>query len=1011
MDHPSAKDSFVSRPYIKKNIVKDLLLKETNIFNGIEEFCIKNSLIIPKQDNYEKFNVSIIFELLRYEYVIFLTNKYFTFFKKSLLEFFKKCNILCLNYYDKVHIQRGIELFNFWIRSSEDNITKDQIILKYKLRKLKKFYFFENMIEPNILYKKIIFSNEELFISFDKYSIKKIEYKLKAFSQIAEKMGAIKIEIIYDKEIYEKNNFETTLNGNEVGAGLSKTNINESSEQIKLGFDYSSDSYNFNLNKFDLVDTINKENVFFISKEEFESDIDLNFLIDARCINLIKEYNTELIFKYANEWEKKIFLYALKFNLVLNSNGSKKNDTNIKIKIIFLNIYMHFKDITGGNMYCLKEGFFHLSNLILNNPKSEWAYLKIANFLYSHLYYLQKNKFKINVQYNNLDLIKTFEDIIELNFTKDELSKLFEEFFQQNLNYEQFKHMREIIIKQVSNFYDIIERHSYYGIEKKNIYLSKEITFTNKLLYISYQYHIIKTYKLNLLNKIKVHIDYIFSEINNLKMFSDYKDSLYFKQPIIKSQINILNSSTDITYLLLKKYPKFNLEMDNPIKKMINPLLHELLSYIKKRGYIIKLTNEHILVLKLIKSLCFYAKKYNTIIFKNNSKNFIYNNFIKYATKYIYFLPHHFLDYETDAEIGNIDIDISKNIIELNNDETFTDSYCENKSLTDDNNDNDNDNDIDNDDDIDNDIDNDDDIDITVDDNDNERLTEHVYNYNYDDNNSCKSDLSEDKETNISELSKNSFIDNMYRKILKTNEYLDLFKLYYDRHILFNLNNDIDLLPNLINIFTPNLSDYYNEESIKNTIYQNILYYNDYDYDYEELENLIKYCFNRSFNINNGLFDYICKNKKYDLAKYKLTKILNEVIVNRSYEEKSNYNIIAQLLIPLIVYRLNPNDFEFDLENSDRTKISLIKKVNNFMLKLIKNYNQANNFNFDISNYDFEKYSKIIHLNYLKYRIFYTVDNFQELIYFNKNSEIISTIAEHDYNDKILTISKYNSNN
>ena len=38
-----------------------------------------------------------------------------------------------------------------------------------------------------------------------------------------------------------------------------------------------------------------------------------------------------------------------------------------------------------------------------------------------------------------------------------------------------------------------------------------------------------------------------------------------------------------------------------------------------------------------------------------------------------------------------------------------------------------------------------------------------------------------------------------------------------------------------------------------------------------------------------------------------------------------------------------------------------------------------------ISSDNIDKYSQIIHLNYAKHRIFYTIDNFQDLINFDKN--------------------------
>ena len=132
------------------------------------------------------------------------------------------------------------------------------------------------------------------------------------------------------------------------------------------------------------------------------------------------------------------------------------------------------------------------------------------------------------------------------------------------------------------------------------------------------------------------------------------------------------------------------------------------------------------------------------------------------------------------------------------------------------------------------------------------------------------------------------------------------------------------------------------------------------------------------------MYEYVCTfGKKYDKTKINLVKELNSIIVNKSYEEKNSYNIVAQLLIPLIVYSLTPDDFEFDLDSYEKspradsyfgkTKTSLIKKVNNFIIKLVRNSNC------DISE-NLDNYRKNTHLNYSKHRIFYTVEDLKQII-------------------------------
>ena len=510
--------------YINNNIMEEII----DILNNFEI------------NNKNKINNKEIFNLLTYEYVIFLGNTYYNFFNKNLLYFFSKCKILYFSYYDKEKILNQIDKINNFIKFSEKN-NKDYIIEKLNLKKLKLIYFFENKIELNTLYKKIKFAREELFLTFDKFSIKNIEYKLKAFSQIAEKMGATNIEIDYNNDNKSLKKISLGLQGLNNGGEIGSKNKEETNENIKFNFDYTKKNYNFNLNKFDLIDTINKENEFFITKEEFESDIDLKFLIDSRCINLIKKYDTCLIFKNVSELERKLSIKAKSFGLNMDYISNNISNTSIKINIEFVNIYDFPKSINGYNIYNLKEGFFHLSNLIKNESENkkvkeikenfenillkEDIYIKINNFLYSHLKSLKEKKFIINLNYHKKkDIIKAYNIIINSNFSKIEIKHLFYSFFNNNLNYEQFKIFRNIILDPTDNFYDILLKYNYYGnikndngdIIKYNFYeniINGKDNYLDKLIFISYQYHLIVNTKIEIIDYIEITINNIFTNI------------------------------------------------------------------------------------------------------------------------------------------------------------------------------------------------------------------------------------------------------------------------------------------------------------------------------------------------------------------------------------------------------------------------------------------------------------------------------------------------------------------
>ena len=103
----------------------NIIFDPSNPFEYIENFCSINGLNIPipmtNPNSTKMFNPNIVLDLLTHDYVIFFTSKYFSWFKRPLIEFFKKCEIVCLNYYDKKLIERSIEQLNFFIKKNQSD--------------------------------------------------------------------------------------------------------------------------------------------------------------------------------------------------------------------------------------------------------------------------------------------------------------------------------------------------------------------------------------------------------------------------------------------------------------------------------------------------------------------------------------------------------------------------------------------------------------------------------------------------------------------------------------------------------------------------------------------------------------------------------------------------------------------------------------------------------------------------------------------------------------------------
>jgi len=603
--------------------------KSIDIFENIIMKCCKiNKIHISQIENKKEIinEYKNILCLFRSQYSIFLTDKFFSWRKRLILRYLKRYNIVYLNFNYRTDILSIIECINkiiviyykFIESIKKNNIDDDNDIfikeynkgkildeyyqqdnysdiyelneykknlITYKLiydlthilniKKIKIIRFSENIIEPSTLYKKISFSTEELYFPFENYIVKKREYKLRTLCQIAEKLGATYIKINSDVNTETTTNVSVAGESNNVSTGMKIKNKNNKLDSINLEFKYTNFASSLNLNKYYINKLVNDESEFMITKEEFYSDIDFKFLIDARCINLIQTYNTKIIINHFNELERKLFIKAQGFGINVNYSHSIYNSDTLNIEITFTDIYAkdNLNYMTGGNLYIVKEGFWHLTNImqkkfvdILDNIEKNKGelkthenitvelvhnnilnvYNKIDNFLLSQLYFSNKHYCDIvQNQNNNINLMNIYNDIIVLNFKNDkfinsdniiydkkiddkkkdkikqEVAFLNMKTYIQNNTYDYLLYIyfsnnsnKNLTYDKFKNFRDIL----IYGND--NIFKDIDHDLINKYYFISSQYHcIIKLHDL-LLSQIKkyieIHCSKILSELTTL---------------------------------------------------------------------------------------------------------------------------------------------------------------------------------------------------------------------------------------------------------------------------------------------------------------------------------------------------------------------------------------------------------------------------------------------------------------------------------------------------------------
>ena len=509
---------FVFNNKVKK---EDLNLTCEKIYNILEPYIeFKNTIFEPVID---------IIKLYYSDYIIFLTNKFFNL-KKKLLVCFDKYNVVYFNYADKNKIINIINIINNFIKKS-DNIAKNNFIdilnethndFFNNTKKMKQIFFSENIYEPDILYKKIHFSNQEIFIPFDQYIIKKMEYKLRTFCQIAEKLGAEKIIIDYNSSKHVDNNINLNMNFFSSMIGTNYESKQDNNEDIQIIFEYPNNHSDININKFYLIDSILNENEFLISKEDFESDLELKFLIDTRCINFIQKYHTNFIINHINKIEQKIFLKAHNYGLNIGNLNLKNNFIKISINIDFFQIQNNFDIIDGTNIHVLREGFIHLANIIKKDNK----YIKLLRFLQSHLNAVEKKWIYLNYDFDNVDKVnKIYNDIINLNFKEDEICDIINGFFTNNLTWYNFKKFRDLILK---------------GSD----------TNIEKIYFITFQYHDIMNNKKHIMYDVDKCIDfYINNFINNFNKFeiNEIQRSNSISEQLIESESFDQNDEKDMS--------------------------------------------------------------------------------------------------------------------------------------------------------------------------------------------------------------------------------------------------------------------------------------------------------------------------------------------------------------------------------------------------------------------------------------------------------------------------------
>jgi hypothetical protein len=222
----------------------DKISKEHNLYNILSSsdmlIFINNKKIIKKHSGvFNCFSPSRCMEEENFPGCTFLPFEYVSYLKKYIHE---------LNTYISTNDLKNIRVFN-------DNDICNSI------------YFDEGEIKKNCVYKKMEVMNKIIFIPLNKYQLKQTEYKIRGFCQIAEELGANKIEIKFQKNnnIITNKKLEVSL-GAELdlfagSLGLVSNSDSSSNENQNYILEYPSIN-TISLNEKNIIKKIRKKKIY-----------------------------------------------------------------------------------------------------------------------------------------------------------------------------------------------------------------------------------------------------------------------------------------------------------------------------------------------------------------------------------------------------------------------------------------------------------------------------------------------------------------------------------------------------------------------------------------------------------------------------------------------------------------------------------------------------------------------------------------------------------------------------
>jgi len=329
-----------------------------------------------------------------------------------------------------------------------------------------KIIFDEGLIQKGILYRRLIVQNSYVYIPINKYQMKITEYKIRGFCQIMEELGASKIEIDFQKDKKKQSRTDSELDAKMIAGnlGFSLNSINEINNKSIYSLVYP--GYNNVILNIQEIENKIKNGDYLISLEDYNTNLELQYIINSRCRHYITTYSTTFTLKNVNDFDTKILfklgIPEIKNNISINNYNSSSLliSTNVK----FDDSYRSPSQLLSISVPTTEIGF----NFILNNIKKKYNEVLPEEWLvfiwrFTNNYIEKKFNLhlaKKNIQndndssedYNQYYEIKQILNLIRENFSLKEIINLLKNYFNINSQMNNFTNFIKLLANKTKSY-------------------------------------------------------------------------------------------------------------------------------------------------------------------------------------------------------------------------------------------------------------------------------------------------------------------------------------------------------------------------------------------------------------------------------------------------------------------------------------------------------------------------------------------------------------------------------